>query len=580
MMLGDNFTATSTTSLPLSHDPSQHVSGPFLLFRGTFENIHLYSLLLVYPPSMLSLTPVLSLLSHGTLQSIVKLDTVFHFTFWRLTFSIPVSPDVQCITYQVDALPSFTFYVPGEHQAWRFVFYSCNGLSLDVAEPRKQKYNGIQPLWNAVWKEHLAQPIHLLIGGGDQLYFDAVFEVVPGLNTWARMPSNPQRKEVPFDEEMERGVAWFYLNHYLHGFMEGVLAHVLRSIPSCMSWDDHDIFDGWGSYPDYLHQSLVFQGIFHAALRFYLLFQHHTTPLLANADGYLGHPGFHRVVQCGASMALLLPDTRTERTLDTVVTSFSWDAMFHALHHLPTSSLRHVLLVAPVPMVYPPSSADPLVNALGTSVRAVSSMVHSIGKLFNENVTLNASLIGSPLYKSAVNRFGEPELLDDLRDHWTHGTHVEEKQRVLLRLVSWAQQHRGRVTVLSGDVHLATVGLTYASHHRHDPHQFLPFDPCGMFQIVSSAIANVPPPPLVASGLSRNLKEMKLDDGILERMLEIFKVLPDGQVNPTPCFLRRRNFALGQVDEHEMRIWICAEKVKGDLNGETMKYLIHVPDLQ
>lgn len=25
------------------------------------------------------------------------------------------------------------------------------------------------------------------------------------------------------------------------------------------SWDDHDIFDGWGSYPDYLQKSAVFQ---------------------------------------------------------------------------------------------------------------------------------------------------------------------------------------------------------------------------------------------------------------------------------------------------------------------------------
>jgi hypothetical protein len=26
-----------------------------------------------------------------------------------------------------------------------------------------------------------------------------------------------------------------------------------------MSWDDHDIFDGWGSYPEELQESAVFQ---------------------------------------------------------------------------------------------------------------------------------------------------------------------------------------------------------------------------------------------------------------------------------------------------------------------------------
>jgi hypothetical protein len=26
-----------------------------------------------------------------------------------------------------------------------------------------------------------------------------------------------------------------------------------------MVWDDHDIFDGWGSYPSYLQSSAIFQ---------------------------------------------------------------------------------------------------------------------------------------------------------------------------------------------------------------------------------------------------------------------------------------------------------------------------------
>ena len=44
-----------------------------------------------------------------------------------------------------------------------------------------------------------------------------------------------------------------------------------------MTWDDHDIFDGWGSYPDTIQNCPVFQGCFQAAKRFYLLFQQHTT---------------------------------------------------------------------------------------------------------------------------------------------------------------------------------------------------------------------------------------------------------------------------------------------------------------
>lgn len=37
--------------------------------------------------------------------------------------------------------------------------------------------------------------------------------------------------------------------------------------------DDHDIFDGWGSYPAALQDCAVFRGVFEAARAAYLLFQ-------------------------------------------------------------------------------------------------------------------------------------------------------------------------------------------------------------------------------------------------------------------------------------------------------------------
>lgn len=69
----------------------------------------------------------------------------------------------------------------------------------------------------------------------------------------------------------------FYLKNYCTCFSEKGMKEAFASIPSVMIWDDHDIFDGWGSYPDDLLFSSVFQGIYQVACRFYLLFQHHTT---------------------------------------------------------------------------------------------------------------------------------------------------------------------------------------------------------------------------------------------------------------------------------------------------------------
>ena len=41
---------------------------------------------------------------------------------------------------------------------------------------------------------------------------------------------------------------------------------------------DHDIFDGWGSYPPELNWCQVFTGIYGIARHFYCLFQQHSTP--------------------------------------------------------------------------------------------------------------------------------------------------------------------------------------------------------------------------------------------------------------------------------------------------------------
>jgi hypothetical protein len=71
--------------------------------------------------------------------------------------------------------------------------------------------------------------------------------------------------------------------------------------------DDHDIFDGWGSYDPGLQACPVFQGLFSVAKRFYLLFQQHTTPSHELAvDEYIdGARGFHSVKMLGPQVALL-----------------------------------------------------------------------------------------------------------------------------------------------------------------------------------------------------------------------------------------------------------------------------------
>ena len=51
----------------------------------------------------------------------------------------------------------------------------------------------------------------------------------------------------------------YYFHHYAVHWGYAAIGEGMRSIPSVMSWDDHDIFDGWGSYPEELQNSTVFQ---------------------------------------------------------------------------------------------------------------------------------------------------------------------------------------------------------------------------------------------------------------------------------------------------------------------------------
>jgi len=70
-------------------------------------------------------------------------------------------------------------------------------------------------------------------------------------------------------EAMAEEATYFYFTHYRQHWCSRHLADALACIPQVMMWDDHDIFDGWGSYPHALLTCSVFQGEH--------LFSHHSS---------------------------------------------------------------------------------------------------------------------------------------------------------------------------------------------------------------------------------------------------------------------------------------------------------------
>ena len=118
------------------------------------------------------------------------------------------------------------------------------------------------------------------------------------------------------------------------------------------TWDDHDIFDGWGSYPDNLQQCATFKQVFGAAKALYALFQLHTTQELKEGDGYFSTPqddGLSWSMMLGPRLAVAAPDTRSGRSRKQIVPSALIDELCrrvrpHAVTALPVCGRRRLVV--------------------------------------------------------------------------------------------------------------------------------------------------------------------------------------------------------------------------------------------
>ncbi|KAI9179042.1 hypothetical protein H9P43_005704 [Blastocladiella emersonii ATCC 22665] len=384
----------------------------------------------------------------------------------------------------------------------------------------------------------------------------------------------------PLTRAMNDAAHGFYFAQYLHYFAKDGFADALASIPSMFVWDDHDIFDGFGSYPGYLQASPVFRGLFIAAQRFYLLFQHHTTLARARtADGYLGvdRGGHSAVRQMGPHNAALLIDTRTERSVDTLVSGGSWTLIEEALRTQLAPSTRHLFVCATVPMVYPRLHAESVISVAGIAANAVG---HVAGKM-----PWFSYLKKSGAFKTIVNSLGEPELLDDLNDHWTSANHVAERNATLDMLGRIARERGNlRITLVSGDVHCGGAGHIFPSSVPAD--QWLTH-PAHMTQIISSAIGNIPPPGIVIRALHAVAKPLAVSgesgDLLTEAMLAPFDVDASEPTHKLPsdqrALMGRRNWcsveprgAMAGTLTLELRV----EVNKGHRDGLTHAYPVAV----
>ncbi|KAJ1841468.1 hypothetical protein LPJ57_010298, partial [Coemansia sp. RSA 486] len=178
--------------------------------------------------------------------------------------------------------------------------------------------------------------------------------------------------------------------------------------------------------------------------------------------------------------------------------------------------------------------------------------------------------------RALVNIWGEPELSDDMNDHWTSEVHMEERKQFVLRLQEFARQRNVRVTFVAGDVHCCGAGRFASSSPQLPPerdHRFMP-------QIISSAIMNIPPPNLVIRAVHSSAKTYDLDRATNEMMYRLFELDVNGKAPPNNnCkLLARRNFSsyVENLTNHSLIVNI---HVQNDTNKGTKAYPINVPAL-
>ena len=525
----------------------------------------------------------------------VKLDTFGTWTFWRfdLTLDMDETKDTW-FRYHLHDKPGLVHrfvIAPYTAKHWHWAFTSCNGFSLAVPDEKRVEMGGLPAMWHDMLRLHRNEkPFHLIVGGGDQVYSDLVWRL-PLLKEWLSLKGRQVRTDYPWSEALEEQVQQFYLENYIQHFVNSGYGEAVACIPAINMLDDHDMWDGMGSYPSYLETSMIFSNLRRIAYKYYMLFQHHQTSEIADKlDHFIGRErgSYSIIVQIGTEAALCLLDARGERTTDRILSQSSWNDIFDSLNALP-NTVQHLVMVTGVPIIYPRmQTADSLLSTLGKTKRNVNkgfNKVYSlfgvvIGKLFGRQArrgfsrtmeSMKTGLGKSGMMSSLLNHFGEPELLDDLIDHWTHENHTQERLDLVERLQKFSLDKNVRVTFLSGDVHCAGAGKFYNSADE------LSLDQRLMFQIISSAIGNIPPPKSVINALHRNAHIFRLNESTSEQMLDVFQKDIDDKKLIRKKLMGRRNWCNVSTNGTILQFSIQVENV--DWRAPSVPYTIDVPSL-
>lgn len=485
----------------------------------------------------------------------------------------------------------YEFLVAGRHEtSWRFIAHSGNDFALNVGADHRSKLGGVGFMWKDILqKNEECGGFHVQLGLGGQIYADRLWKEIPLLKQWTATSGKENRKNAPWTAKHEEEVTHAYFHYYTSHFDQPHLRQAFAQIPHILALDDHDIFDGFGSYPEYMQFSNMFKNIGRIGIEMYLLFQHHTTlEILRNVSTDIDlftitGTGWHFIKYLGPCVVVVGPDCRSERNPHQVMAGPTYQGIFPKVATLPPS-VQHCIWMVPVPVIYPRlESVESLANTVATGKKAVTGTFNVLGKVTSSvaGVVGAKSVVGegfnsvkkaigkSGLMSGVLSPFGEIDLLDELRDQWTHESKDLERTYLIRTLQGIAHNKSLRMTFFSGGVDCCGAGLV------HDPSK--PQDHKTMYQIISSSVVNAPPSNYVLRLLHNNRalyipanghRSTHTPSDTKEDMMEIFTQDVNGAAREYKRLMGRRNYVACVIYDPEIVNGTFGQAVPGHGSGK------------
>lgn len=172
----------------------------------------------------------------------IRLHAERGYTFWRFKLEIELGDRQQRVAYRINRGASVGFWVPARGKSMNIMFHSCNGFSMSI---NSNLFSGPDPLWRDVLNAHQIKPFHVMIGGGDQIYNDAVMKQTRLFSEWLEIKNPHHKHEAQFTPEMRDELELFYLERYCMWFSQGLFGMANSQIPMINMWDDHGKFLFW-----------------------------------------------------------------------------------------------------------------------------------------------------------------------------------------------------------------------------------------------------------------------------------------------------------------------------------------------